>query len=581
MPISAPFSHDAVLAQLERDVAGKPKSAPARYRLAVALLNVDDPAGAIEQGSAALALDPRLRDAARLLASLLQRYELNPEIDISIRGLEAAFAFHDVDRQALAVSAIRLLKEQAPLARILATGRAEGWDAAARLLQRKDGRALLTSRLFRLALIHGVNTDIDIECLLTAFRRDLLLSPDGDRFRERRLFEFACALVQQCLNNEYVFFVAADERDRLNQLTISADSVAAAGDLLLACLYQPCHALLPADMDASRLRRIAPRALREVLQPCLAERNALAERSQAMPRLTVIADDTSRRVEQQYISDPYPRWLSLQTPQSAIARAALGEYFAPDDLAFMDAPFNVLIAGCGTGQQAVSAALGYGPDADVLAVDLSTSSLAYAAQMAERYDAGNLRFAQADILGLDTLDTTFDIIECVGVLHHMADPYDAWRILIDRLRPGGLMLTGLYSAVSRANFAALWDDADWPGADADDDALRHFRRILMQREAGRPGTELLVSKDFFAKSGFRDLALHVSEQHCSLPDIKAFLDANGLVFGGFHLPAHLSDGFRQAYPEDGWPGSLEHWAASEQAHPRPFDGMYNFWSRKR
>ena len=202
MPFSAPHSAEAAIAQLEREVSRKPKSAPVRYRLALALLESDDPAGAIEQGSVALALDPRLREAARLLASLLQCYEINPEIDIAIRGLEAAFSFHDVDRQALAVSAIRLLKEQAPLAGILAAGRAEGWDAAAILLRARDGRPLLTNRLFRLALSHGVNTDAEVEFLLTAFRRDLLLAPDHERFRERRFFEFVCALVQQCINNE-------------------------------------------------------------------------------------------------------------------------------------------------------------------------------------------------------------------------------------------------------------------------------------------------------------------------------------------------------------------------------------------
>jgi hypothetical protein len=34
-------------------------------------------------------------------------------------------------------------------------------------------------------------------------------------------------------------------------------------------------------------------------------------------------------------------------------RRALGHHFRPDELAFLDRPFEVLIAGCGTGQQAV------------------------------------------------------------------------------------------------------------------------------------------------------------------------------------------------------------------------------------
>ena len=34
----------------------------------------------------------------------------------------------------------------------------------------------------------------------------------------------------------------------------------------------------------------------------------------------------------------------------------------------------------------------------------------------------NINYMQADILHLDKLDRQFDIVESVGVLHHMDDP---------------------------------------------------------------------------------------------------------------------------------------------------------------
>ena len=50
---------------------------------------------------------------------------------------------------------------------------------------------------------------------------------------------------------------------------------------------------------------------------------------------------------------------------------------------------------------------------------------------------------------ISRLQKTFDIIECVGVLHHMSEPKVGLGILTDVLKPGGLMKLGLYSSSAR------------------------------------------------------------------------------------------------------------------------------------
>src|SRR5690606_20501618 len=102
----------------------------------------------------------------------------------------------------------------------------------------------------------------------------------------------------------------------------------------------------------------------------------------------------------------------------------------------------------GTGKQALQSAFAYGPQARILATDISASSLGYAHVAAKRYNVGNVEFMIADILDYDRLGRQFDIIECVGVLHHMADPWAGWRKLLGCLKPAGLMYIGLYSSVS-------------------------------------------------------------------------------------------------------------------------------------
>jgi SAM-dependent methyltransferase len=536
-------------------------------------------AEAVKQCSYALASRPDFPEAARLLATLLQRYEFSAETDLSPRGLQAAFAFNNVDRQALCNGALAFLKHRQPLADGLARGRGDGWDAAAALLTHKGAR-LLRDRLFRAALIHGVVADIEVEFLLTALRRRLLLSPA--LLAARPVYEFACVLIRQCLNNEYIFFADEDERARLCELNVDIDAMlkgdaAAGAGFLLLSLYRPFHESLGDEAGAAD--QVSPRALRAVLRDELDARRMEATHADSLRRLTAVTNETSRRVAGQYTHDPYPRWLSLQAPQSGGAKDRMRSHFSADALAVIDGPCEVLIAGAGTGRQAVHSAIGYGAAARVLAIDLSARSLAYGARMADALGVVNLRFAIGDILCLDEIGDRFDVIECVGVLHHMLDPYEGWRALLDRLRPGGLMLIGLYSAVSRRVIRTLSEDPDWPGPDADDDGLRAYRRKLMHRASGEDAFALTKSVDFFTKGGFRDLALHVSERPCEIPEIRDFMTAHGLGFHGFSLPDETLRAYAAAFPGDEPPGTLDHWWAFEQNNPQTFNGMYLFWCR--
>lgn len=545
-----------------------------------ASLSVTEAAEAAVRCAHALAAQPDYPQAARLLAGLLQRYKFTADINISPRGLEAAFAFADVDQQALCNGALTLLKGRSPLADALLQGQADGWDAAADRLIRK-GAHLLRDRLFATALTHGVVADTEIERLLTALRRRLLLS--SALVARRQIATFACVLVRLCLNNEYVFFVDEEEKAALDALHVDLDAAfagdkTAGSDFLRWSLYHPFHETL--GLAARRTDKLLPQELRVVLQVECDARRKEGAFADSLPQLTQGTDETSHRVAAQYAVDPYPRWLSLQAPEPGSTKERLRGHFPAEVLAIVDGPCNVLIAGAGTGRQAVNSALGYGARAKVLAIDLSAPSLAYGARMAEALGVANLRFAIGDILCLDETAGDFDVIECVGVLHHMADPFAGWRALIERLRPGGLMLIGLYSAVSRQVIRRLSEQPEWPGPDADDDALRAYRRTVMDRAASDEGFALTQSPDFFTKSGFRDLALHVSEQQCTIPEIREFMAAQRLDFHGFSLPDETLKTYADAYPDDDPPGTLDNWEAFEQANPETFASMYLFWCRR-
>src|SRR5919108_4367799 len=428
----------------------------------------------------------------------------------------------------------------------------------------------------------GVVRDAGLERLFTAIRRVLLLDLPPERFEDRALYAFALALLSQGWNNDHAWAEDEGETAALEQLPIDLAALAS-GDLgasrclLLICLYRPLTAVVGRFPDLVPGIGLRPKPMRERLSERLRALGAEQEAAAALPRLAPVADETSRRVAAQYEKSPYPRWQSVHVSTPGSLRAALARYFPPERLAFMDHPFDVLIAGAGTGQQVLQSAFGYGPNARLLAVDLSASSLAYAQRMAARYRADSIEFLVADILALDGLQRQFDIIECVGVLHHMADPWSGWRTLLRRLKPGGLMYIGLFSAVSRCNLLQLRADADYPGPGCTDAAARAFRAKLLDRPAGAPGAELKISRDFYALNEFRDLVLHENEQHMGLGDVESFLDENGLVFRGFTLEHQVLEDFASHKSQSRWPGHLEDWAQYEMENPRTFDAMYRFW----
>jgi SAM-dependent methyltransferase len=232
---------------------------------------------------------------------------------------------------------------------------------------------------------------------------------------------------------------------------------------------------------------------------------------------------------------------------------------------------DILIAGCGTGQQSLQCA-GCFADARILAVDLSLASLAFASRMTSGLGIANIEYAQADIMALDTLDRRFDLIECVGVLHHLADPEAGWRILAGLLRPGGVMKISLYSEAARRDVVAGRALIAERGYESSPDGIRHCRQdiLTLARGGNAEMARLTQRNSFFTTSECRDLLFHVQEQRFTLPRIEAALAALKLDFLGFEF----------AGPAPRSPAPLADWHRFETEHPQTFAGMYEFWVQK-
>jgi len=236
---------------------------------------------------------------------------------------------------------------------------------------------------------------------------------------------------------------------------------------------------------------------------------------------------------------------------------------------------EILVAGCGTGRNAVETAQRF-KHARLLAVDLSRASLAHAARKSrDAIEKGAVDYAQADVLELGSIGRRFDLIEAVGVLHHLADPFEGWRVLLSLLKPGGFMLVGLYSAMARRGLAALRAATEGYGTSAED--VRRARQALM-----RNGELDYASAypDFFSISTCRDLLFHIQERAFKLEDIDSFLRENNLTLLGFSIEDAVLAAYRQRYPQDRAATDLGSWQDFETDNPDCFSGMYQFWLQK-
>jgi SAM-dependent methyltransferase len=283
----------------------------------------------------------------------------------------------------------------------------------------------------------------------------------------------------------------------------------------------------------------------------------------------------SSKVQAQYEENPYPRWVRTQTIFPAATLADVVKDLFPSLNAQIPKEPRILVAGCGTGQNAIATARRFA-GAQVVAVDISRASLAYAERKTRELGIGNIEYRQADILALGGLAERFDLIESSGVLHHLEDPFEGWRVLVSLRKPGGLMRIGLYSEAGRRPVARARELIAAEGFTPDAAGIRACRAAIRARADDPLLAVIARNEDFYSMSGCRDLLFHVHEVCFSLPQIEAMIARLGLRFLGFEFPDSGQTLARyRARSAD--PADLQSWHRFEIENPDTFARMYQFW----
>ena len=190
---------------------------------------------------------------------------------------------------------------------------------------------------------------------------------------------------------------------------------------------------------------------------------------------------------------------------------------------------TILVAGCGTSQAAKHAARS--PEARVIGIDVSATSVRHTEDLRRKYDLTNLEVHQLPIDRVGDLGLTFDEIVCTGVLHHLANPDAALRSLRDVLDPNGAMHLMVYAPYGRAGIYMVQEFCRRIGIQASDDEIRDLIVALGALPAGHPLAGLLrEAPDFRHEAALADALLNPQDRAYSVPQLLDFISEAGLTF---------------------------------------------------
>lgn len=421
-----------------------------------------------------------------------------------------------------------------------------------------------------------------LERLCWRLRRELFRIPETDH-RDLRV-----ALARQALRSQYAWPLTSSDRALAGRARARAAATIRActpGLSMEAAVADAAHWLPLAELDESQelleteaswspgFSRLIDEALKDPREEARL-RDGLA--TWGAPETKV-----SARVAAQYESYPYPRWSRPGAVSVKPLARHLTQLFPKANARIREWPARprVLVAGAGTGAEPVRLALAH-PECEIVGIDLSRTSLAVAQRRAHELDLKNLVLAQADLLTWPDDGIRFELIECVGVLHHLADPRAGAERLMARLAPGGILKLGLYSRAARKAIMEAREIATELGVDDSQEGLREFRGRVLRGSPSR-FDPLMQTRDFYSLSGVKDLCFHEHETTYDPLEVQALLDSLGLELMGLtHHDPGVFRTFRAMHPRSGTERDLSCWHRFEQAYPDTFAGMYLLYAQR-
>ncbi|MBT5048650.1 MAG: class I SAM-dependent methyltransferase [Rhodospirillaceae bacterium] len=155
--------------------------------------------------------------------------------------------------------------------------------------------------------------------------------------------------------------------------------------------------------------------------------------------------EVTDRVKTFYEENPFPSYEGIEEFGELVNKGTQNQ-FSADLLEAIGFNKTILECGCGTGQLSHFLQLN---NNHVLGIDMSLASLRLAIEHKMRNQLPRSAFAQMNIFNLAIKDASFDVVISHGVLHHTFDARRAFGEIIRKVKPGGIVMVGLYNRPAR------------------------------------------------------------------------------------------------------------------------------------
>ena len=451
------------------------------------------------------------------------------------------------------------------------------------LLSKNLIKNLIEKEVFHLFLQKTILIENNLEKTLTIIRREILLKKNNDNFfKNEKHKNFLISLAEQCWLNEYIWFETKNELTEIKFLKEKIEKDPKINELeiaILAC-YLPLNSLN--IINAKLINYVSDNAyFNDLINVQIKEPIEEIELKKNIKSISEFKNKISKEVREQYEKNPYPRWRYCNQLYAVNHEHDLNYQIRPNKVNFekKSEKINILLAGCGTGKHLIN--IGKYENSNILAVDLSLASIAYAKRKVKEFNYNNIQFLHADILDLNNLEQKFDVIESVGTLHHMENPTEGLKSLLEVLKPNGVLKLGLYSELAREEIVSLIEIIKKRNFEPDIIGIRAIREFILSQNKSSNLYNSIFTQDFYSTSRIRDLLFHVQEHRFTIPTlIKIFRDFN-LEFVGFSFGNYFTKHqYSKLFPDDKKMINLENWNEFEIKYPSTFLGMYQFYVRK-
>ncbi len=203
---------------------------------------------------------------------------------------------------------------------------------------------------------------------------------------------------------------------------------------------------------------------------------------------------------------------------------------------------RILDAGCGSGV-GTEYLVHLNPQAQVVGIDLSAGTLEVAKKRCQSSGADRVEFHHLSIYDVDKIPGEFELINCVGVLHHLPDPIRGIEALAKKLAPGGLMHIFVYGELGRWEIQLMQKAIALLQGNKKGD-YRDGVQVGRQIFASLPENNRIVKreKERWAMENqrdecFADMYVHPQETDYNIDTLFALIEASGLDFVGFSNPS--------------------------------------------